>query len=96
MKSNFEERFEQLKNQAGKDLIPQAAQQEGLLSFVNPTEVVDLPSKGKFYEEGHPLKDKDYIEIRQMTAKEEDILTNKTLIRKGLVIDKLVLSLFQL
>ena len=57
-----------------------------------PTEVIDLPSEGRLYPEGHPLKD-GKIEIKYMTAKEEDILTSANLIKKGLVIDKLIDSL---
>ena len=44
--------------------------------FVVPTEFVELPSKGVFYTQGHPLHNQDTIEIKHMTAKEEDILTN--------------------
>ncbi len=62
----------------------------GLFSFVTPTEFVELPSGGKYYAEGHPLHGVDTIEIRHMTAKEEDILTSETLIRKGLAIDRLL------
>ncbi len=40
------------------------------LSFVVPTEMVELPSKGLVYPEGHPLHGLDSIEIRHMTAKE--------------------------
>ena len=57
-----------------------------------PSEVIDLPSEGKLYSEGHPCKD-GKIEIKYMTAKEEDILTSQNLIKKGLVIDKLLNSL---
>ena len=57
-----------------------------------PSEVIDLPSEGKLYPEGHPLKD-GKIEIKYMTAKEEDILTSQNLIKKGLVVDKLLDSL---
>ena len=39
------------------------------LAFVIPTEFVELPSKGKFYPEGHPLHNEESIEIRHMTAK---------------------------
>ena len=62
----------------------------GLFSFVTPTEFVELPSGGKYYPEDHPLHVVDTIEIRHMTAKEEDILTSETLIRKGLAIDRLL------
>ena len=50
------------------------AQSQGL-SFVVPTEFVELPSKGRFYPKEHPLHNKEVIEIKHMTAKEEDILT---------------------
>jgi len=64
----------------------------GLFSFVTPTEFVELPSGGKYYPEDHPLAGVDTIEIRHMTAKEEDILTSETLVRKGLAIDRLLQS----
>ena len=57
-----------------------------------PSEVIDLPSEGRLYTEGHPLKD-GKIEIKYMTAKEEDILTSQNLVKKGIVIDKLLNSL---
>jgi hypothetical protein len=57
-----------------------------------PTEVVNLPSKGKLYPKNHPLS-KGEIELKYMTAKEEDILTSINLIRKGIVIDKVLESL---
>ena len=57
-----------------------------------PTEEVTLPSKGLLYPEGSPLK-KGVIEMKYMTAREEDILTNVNLIENGTVIDKLLQSL---
>lgn len=57
-----------------------------------PTEVVELPSKGYFYPEGHPLAS-GKVEVKYMTAKEEDILTSQNLIKQGIVIDKLLESL---
>ena len=59
-------------------------------SFVTPTEFVDLPTGGAFYPEGHPLQNQDSIEIRYMTAKDEDILTSQTLLKKGVAIDRLL------
>ena len=44
-----------------------------------PTEEVELPSKGLLYPEGHPLKS-GKIEMKYMTAREEDILTNQNYI----------------
>ena len=60
--------------------------------FKFPTEEVDLPSQGLLYPEGHPLKS-GKIEMKYMTAKEEDILTNQNYINKGIVLDKLLTAL---
>jgi len=60
------------------------------LSFTTPTEFVDLPSKGLFYAKNHPLHQKDSVEIRFMTARDEDILTSKSLLKKGIAIDRLL------
>ena len=63
------------------------------LAFAAPTLFVELPSKGKFYKPGSPLHGKETLEIKFMTAKEEDILTSRNLLKKGIVIDKLIQSL---
>jgi hypothetical protein len=68
----------------------QQQQTEQPLQFVTPTEFVELPSRGKFYPEGHPLHNVETIEIRHMTAKDEDILTSTALLRKGIAIDRLL------
>jgi hypothetical protein len=57
-----------------------------------PTELVSLPSKGLLYPATSPLA-KGEIEMKYMTAKEEDILTNANYIRQGTVIDKLLQAL---
>lgn len=57
-----------------------------------PTEVLDLPSKGKLYPKEHPLSS-GQITIKYMTAKEEDILSSTNLIKKGIVLDKLFESI---
>jgi hypothetical protein len=57
-----------------------------------PTEMVSLPSKGLLYPKESPLS-KGEIEMKYMTAREEDILTNSNFIRQGTVIDKLLQSL---
>ena len=57
-----------------------------------PTEVVELPSKGLLYPKDSPLSS-GKIEMKYMTAKEEDILTNQNFIKNGVVIDKLLQSL---
>ena len=57
-----------------------------------PSEEVTLPSKGLLYPQDSILR-KGVIEMKYMTAREEDILTNSNLIEKGEVIDKLLQSL---
>jgi hypothetical protein len=57
-----------------------------------PTEMVSLPSKGLLYPKESPLA-KGEVEMKYMTAREEDILTNANYIRQGVVIDKLLQSL---
>ena len=57
-----------------------------------PTEMVDLPSKGILYPKDSPLAE-GKIEMKYMTAKEEDILTNQNYIQNGTVVDKLLQSL---
>ena len=63
------------------------------LEFVTPTSFVELPSEGQFYSEDHPLNNQKTLEIKEMTAKEEDILTSRALLQKGVAIDRLVSSL---
>ena len=59
-----------------------------------PVEVVTLPSQGKFYPKGHPLRENGgQLELKYMTAKEEDILTSTNLIANGTVMDRLMDSL---
>lgn len=63
------------------------------LSFVVPTEFVSLPSRGFYYQEGHPLHKEESVEIKYMTAKEEDLLSSRSLIEKGIVLDRLIQNL---
>jgi len=56
-----------------------------------PTEVLSLPSKGLLYPKDSPLS-KGTIDVKYMTAKEEDILTSQNLIEQGVVIDRLLES----
>ena len=60
--------------------------------FKFPTEVVELPSKGLPYPESSPLSS-GKVEMKYMSAREEDILTNMNFIRQGVVIDKLLQSM---
>jgi len=86
-----EERLGALQQEGGSiaPVVEQQKQESGF-NFVTPTEFVELPSKGLFYPEGHPLCGVEEIEIRYMTAADEDILTSKTLLIKGVAVDRLL------
>jgi len=76
-----------------KNLIELAKQQyENKQRSTVPSVIVPLPSNGQVYQESSPLR-KGVVEMRYMTAYDEDILTNSTYIKQGIVLDKLVQSL---
>jgi len=60
--------------------------------YKTPTERVELPSKGLVYPQENPLA-LGYVEMKYMTAKEEDIILNTNYIKNGTAIDKLLKSL---
>jgi len=70
---------------------PQAEQPTQVKTFDFPTQIISLPSEGKCYPTSNPLSN-GTLEIKYMTAKEEDILSSQNLIRKGVVLDKLLES----
>ena len=86
-----EDRFGPRNNSS--DETVSAADPASILQFVTPTEFVELPSKGEGYPAGHPLNNQTVIEIKHMTAKEEDILTSRTLLKNGKALDRLISSL---
>jgi len=67
-------------------------QEKQHMSYVVPTELVELPSGGQFYPKNSTLHGAESVEIRHMTAKDEDILVNKSFISNGVVLDKLLES----
>jgi len=67
----------------------QAAKRD--FGFELPVASVPLPSRGLVYPDG-PLHLAESIDIKAMTAKEEDILMNRTLVRKGTVVTELIRS----
>jgi hypothetical protein len=75
-----------------KELALQSYKQQEVKQSKFPTEIVELPSKGILYPEGSALRD-GKIEMKYMTAREEDILTSANLIRQGVVLDKLFQSM---
>jgi len=62
-----------------------------MTKFKFPSEEIELPSKGLIYPKDNPLSS-GKVEIKYMTAKEEDILSNQSYIQKGTVLDKLLES----
>lgn len=68
---------------------PASQPQETVRRTAN-TEFVDLPSGGRFYPQGHPLHNQEVVEIRFMTARDEDVLTSQTLLNKGMALDKFI------
>jgi hypothetical protein len=60
--------------------------------FEIPVESIPLPSAGLIYPEESPIHCKETVDIRSMTAREEDILTSRALIKKGTVITELIKS----
>jgi hypothetical protein len=82
-----------MKSVTNQDIIALAKQQyEQNKRNTIPTEIISLPSAGKIYPESHPLRS-GQLEMRYMTAYDEDILTNLSYIREGIVLDKLIESL---
>ena len=55
--------------------------------------MIELPTRGKFYPVGHPLHKVEAVEIRYMTAKDEEILNSRTLLQKGVALDKMIQGL---
>lgn len=60
--------------------------------FEIPNETVPLPSKGLVYSVDHPFYNQQYVDIKAMTSREEDILTSQALLKKGTVVTELIRS----
>lgn len=68
--------------------------QENTSKFSFPTETIELPSKGLLYSKDNPLSS-GTLEMKYMTAREEDILTNVNLLKQGTAIDKVLQALIK-
>ncbi len=75
----------------GQPAATQGAQ-PGELGYVPPSETVPLPSMGLVYPPGDPLHGREVVEIRSMTARDEDILTSRALLKQGKAISVLLKS----
>ncbi|MAF36904.1 hypothetical protein CL622_07340 [archaeon] len=74
------------------NVTPAADDWQRELGLEIPIETVPLPSLGKVYSAEHALHAVETLEIKAMTAKEEDILTSRALIKNGTVVTKLLQS----
>lgn len=83
---------EEMSDAALKAAALQNFKQEEVKKYNFPTEIVDLPTRGLLYSSDNPLAS-GKVEMKYMTAREEDILTSANLIKQGVVLDKLFQSM---
>ena len=81
-----------ISNEDMVELAKQQYEQKKVSDYKFPTEIVELPSKGLIYPKDNPLST-GKVEMKYMTAKEEDILTTQSYIKDGSVLDRLFQSL---
>lgn len=91
MSQNLTDDYQQ-SNKEVVESIKQAYETQKLKEHNFPTEVIELPSRGLIYSKDNPLSS-GKVELKYMTAKEEDILTTQSYIKDGSVLDKLFQSL---
>lgn len=76
----------------GMPTTTQAEQVKADFGLEIPVETIPLPSCGKVYPIGSALSGKETVDIRALTTREEDILTNTVYLKKGTVISELIKS----
>ena len=81
-----------ISNEDMVQLAKQQYEQKKVSDYKFPTEIITLPSNGLLYPKENPLSS-GKIEMKYMTAKEEDILTTQSYIKDGTVLDRLLKSL---
>ena len=81
-----------ISNEEMVELAKQQYEQKQVSDYKFPTEIIELPSKGLIYPKDNPLSS-GKVELKYMTAKEEDILTTQSYIKDGSVLDRLFQSL---
>jgi hypothetical protein len=79
-------------DQGARSAMPTRNVMKDDFNFEIPVESVPLPSCGVTYTTDSSLSHQETIDIKAMTAKEEDILTSRSLIKKGTVITHLLRS----
>jgi len=91
--SRNQDRIGALASESSVVPINSPIQPQSEISFGIPTEYVELPSRGKYYPNDHPLYGQEKIEIRFMTAAHENILTSNSYIEEGVALEKLLTAL---
>jgi hypothetical protein len=81
-----------ISNEEMVELAKQQYQQQRVSEYKFPTEIIELPSKGLIYPKDNPLSS-GKVEMKYMTAREEDILTTQSYVRDGTVLDRLFKSM---
>tara|TARA_R110000803_G_scaffold30310_1_gene68426 strand:+ start:1795 stop:2664 length:870 start_codon:yes stop_codon:yes gene_type:complete len=82
----------QMSNEEAVEQLKKAHEVKQVSDYKFPTEIIELPSKGLIYPKDNPLSS-GKIEMKYMTAREEDILTTQSYLRDGSVLDRLFQSL---
>jgi hypothetical protein len=82
-----QKRIQENKDKIAKELSQQHGVSEEFVDteFIVPTDIVDLPSKGLFYPNGQKQ-----LEVKYLTAEDENILTSPDLIKSGKALDVLL------
>lgn len=82
----------QMSNAEAVEQLKKAHEAKQVSDYKFPTEVIDLPSRGLIYPQDNPLSN-GKVEMKYMTAREEDILSTQSYIKDGSVLDRLFQSL---
>lgn len=72
--------------------IPKVSPTQDIFGWTVPVEQVPLPSNGIIYPVDSPLHNRETLQIKAMTAQEEDILLSRALIKEGSVVSHLIKS----
>jgi hypothetical protein len=82
----------QMSNEEAVEQLKKAHEVKQVSDYKFPTEIIELPSRGLIYSKDNPLSS-GKVEMKYMTAREEDILSTASYIKDGSVLDRLFQSL---
>ena len=75
---------------ARKIAAERATEYDQMAGFSVPRDFVMITSKGRIYTQSSPLHNVEEVEVRHLTAADEDILTSRALLRSGKAIDTML------